>query len=314
MANLNRIKFKHRLFLAVLVLFISVSVQAQTGTVENSHNLFSEILDREMSYSVYLPESYHTSTREYPVLYLMHGMTGDHNDWIMKGEVQHIAGNAIAEGSAPEMIIVMPDGLYDSFYINNYDGSLNWEDFFHEEFIPEVENQFRISSNRNNRAIAGLSMGGYGAMYHGVKYKEKFSAVYAMSAAFLEVEPVENVEEKSDWDREFHQKTWGPLNEEGLPENYKEHSIQEMFLAMDPIEQEQGPWFPGDDREIPLPRIFIDCGDDDFLLNENMNLAKILNDKNVPFEFRVHDGAHTWEYWRTALAETMIFTGNAFRN
>ena len=302
-------------FLLLSILFVTATdLQAQHGTVDNSSIVESDILDRDMSYSVYLPESYHTSTRNYPVMYLLHGMTGDHNDWINLGEVHRIAGDAMATGDAPEMIIIMPDGLYDAFYINNYDGSIKWEDFFHEEFIPEVESRYRVDSNRNSRAIAGLSMGGYGAMYHGVNYKEKFSAVYAMSAAFLKVDPIESEEERSDWDRDFQRKTWGPLNDEGLPENYKKHSMHEIFRAMDPVEPPQGGWSPGGEEQIPLPNIFIDCGDEDFLLRENTSLVHIMNEKNVPFEFRVHDGGHTWEYWRTALEKTMVFIGDNFRN
>ena len=304
---------KHHYFLVTFCMLLTVSaVQAQHGTVDNSYTLQSEILDRQMSYSVYLPESYHTSNRDYPVMYLLHGMTGDHTDWIRMGEVQRIAGEVMASGGAPEMIIVMPDGLYDAFYINNYDGSVQWEDFFHKEFIPAVESEFRITTDRSKRAIAGLSMGGYGAMYHGVKYKEKFSSVYAMSAAFLEVEPMP-ASERSDWDREFHLKTWGPYNEEQLPENYKEHSIQEMFLAMEPVEPSQGGRNPQGNGEEPLPAIFIDCGDDDFLLRQNTNLIHIMNEKNVLFEFRVRDGAHTWEYWRTALDDALVFAGIVFR-
>jgi S-formylglutathione hydrolase FrmB len=299
-------KNSHLFIILPLILILSGIANAQHGTVDNSGVVKSEILDREMGYSVYFPESYHTSTRDYPVMYLFHGMTGDHNDWINLGEVQRIAGTSIASGTAPEMIIIMPDGLYDAFYINNYDGSIRWEDFFQEEFMPEVESRYRITTQRNGRAIAGLSMGGYGAMYHGIKYKEKFGSIYAMSAAFLEVTPMSE-EERSDWDREFHQKTWGPYNSEGYPENYKEHSIQEMFKAMDPIE-------PGQRNRTPLPKIFIDCGDDDFLLQENMNLVSIMKEKNIPFEFRVRDGAHTWEYWRTALEKTMVFSGDVFRN
>lgn len=304
----------HLPLLTAILLISATAVVAQQGSVHTDSSIQSGILDREMSYSVYLPESYDRSDRDYPVLYLLHGMTGDHTDWAIKGEVLHIVGNTIQNGDAPEMIIVMPDGLYDGFYINNYDGSINWEDFFHEEFIPEIEDRYRIRADRSTRAIAGLSMGGYGAMYHAVKYKEKFSAVYAMSAAFLEVEPLADGEEKSDFDREFHLKTWGPDNEDGLPENYKEHSIQEMFLAMDPVEESPQPWGPWSEGEAPLPAIFIDCGDDDFLLEENMNLVNILNSRNVPFEFRVRDGGHTWQYWRTALEKTMVFIGDNFRN
>ena len=304
---------KKSLILTSLLILIPLSIlQARQGTVDQTLTVQSDILDREMRYSVYLPESYAMSTREYPVMYLLHGMTGDHTDWIIQGEVLRIAGEAMADGSAPEMIIIMPDGLFDAFYINNYDESVRWEDFFHEEFIPAVESEFRITTNRNKRAIAGLSMGGYGAMYHGVKYKEKFSSVYAMSAAFLEVEPMPE-SERSDWDREFHLKTWGPYNEDQLPENYKEHSIQEMFKAMDPIEPTQGGWNPQGNSEEPLPAIFIDCGDDDFLLRANTNLVNIMKEKNVPFEFRVHDGAHTWKYWRTALHDALVFAGDVFR-
>lgn len=310
----NVMEWQKLFFPVILVFCLTTSASAQYGTVDNSLSITSEILDQEVSYSVYLPESYHTSTRAYPIVYLLHGMTGNSNDWITMGEVQRIAGTAMATGKTSEMIIVMPDGLYDSFYINNYDGSENWEDFFHEELIPQVEEKFRVTSTRNFRAIAGLSMGGYGATYHAVKYPDKFSAVYAMSAAFLEVEPVVSENEGMGGNQELYQEIWGPLNEEGLPENYEKHSIQEMFKTMDTFEQVEGTWFQGRQGETPLPRIYIECGDDDFLLNQNMNFVKILNEKNVPFEFRVRDGGHTWEYWRPALANMMEFFGDSFRN
>lgn len=297
----------------VLLLIMSLSAKAQYGTVDVSNSIHSEILDREMPYSIYLPESYHSSNRSYPVLYLLHGMTGNHSSWVHGGEVHRIAGESMAENRAPEMIIVMPDGLFDAFYINNYDKSILWEDFFHEEFIPEIENRYRILSQRNMRTIAGLSMGGYGALYHAIKYKEKFSAVYAMSGAFLEVAPMPE-SERSDWDRDFHLKTWGPYNDEGYPENYKEHSIQEIFKNMDPIEPVAGGWMPWGSNEVPLPQIFIDCGDDDFLLQQNMNLVQIMNSKNVQFEFRVRDGGHTLDYWRSALEISLNFFGNVILN
>lgn len=285
---------------------------AQMGTVDTSHSITSKILKREMSYSVYLPPGYNESNRSYPVLYLLHGMTGDHTDWVIKGEVGHIADNAIDHGGAPPMIIIMPDGLYDTFYINNYDGSIRWEDFFHEEFIPQVEQKFRIKQDRNTRAISGLSMGGYGSLYHAIKYKDMFKYCYAMSAAVIEREPVKEGQELSDFEKNFNLKTWGPMNKEGLPENYKEHSVQEMVKAMDAYKNAsaQFPMPPKPD----LPYIFIDCGDDDFLLKPNTNLVNLMKEKKIPFEFRVRDGGHTWEYWRTALKMALTEVGNAFRN
>lgn len=296
-----------------LMIFMSSLLFAQTGTVDTSLKMQSNILNREMSYSVYLPSGYNESDRPYPILYLLHGMTGDHVDWVAKGEVRTIADEAINSGAAPEMIIVMPDGLFDAFYINNYDKSIRWEDFFYEEFIPGVEKKFRVMAGRNTRAISGLSMGGYGALYHGVKHKDMFSTIYALSAAVLERKPVKKGQEQNQFDRDFGMKTWGPLNDEGFPENYKAHSVQEMFKAMKPYEAPAFGFFGGG-GEVPLPRIYIDCGDDDFLLLQNTNLVHIMKGKGYPFQFRVRDGGHTWEYWRTGLAVALEFIGAGFRN
>ena len=125
--------------LIVMLPLIAFESLSQRGIVDCSQVIKSEILDQEMHYSVYLPEGYNTSNRHYPVLYLFHGMTDNYTSWVSSGEVNRIASNTIASGESPEMIIVMPDGLIDAFYINNYDKSVRWEDFFYEEFIPQIE-------------------------------------------------------------------------------------------------------------------------------------------------------------------------------
>ncbi|PTB97603.1 hypothetical protein C9994_02230 [Marivirga lumbricoides] len=299
------------LFFLITILF-AVNSLAQEGTVDTSPTIKSEILKREMHYSVYLPEGYDQSVRDYPVLYLLHGMWGDYTDWVIKGEINRIASGLMADGSIPEMIIIMPDGLTDAFYINNYDKSVRWNDFFYEEFIPQVEKRFRILKNKNNRAIAGLSMGGYGALYHAISHKEMFKACYALSAAVLEVEPSkEGAGTNGGQGANFNTKLWGPLNDEGLPTNYKKHSVQEMIKEMDKYKT-PSPFGPG--AEKSMPAITLDCGDDDFLLKQNTNLTHIFKSKNIPFELRIRDGGHTWEYWRTGIALGLDFVGNAFRN
>lgn len=303
---------KYSLIIATMFLIINSSF-SQKGVVDCSLFIESEILKRDMHYSVFVPDGYNESNRTYPVLYLLHGMWGNSTDWVNVGEVNRIAGELIAKGEVPEMIIVMPDGLTDAFYINNYDKSVRWEDFFYEEFIPEVENKFRIVANRNNRAIAGLSMGGYGSLYHAVMHKDMFKACYALSAAVIEVEPLKEGEEQSEYDKAFQTKTWGPINDEGLPENYKKHSIQETFKAMDTYKT-PNPWAQMSGAEVGLPTITLDCGDDDFLLKQNMNLVNIMKEKQIPFEFRVRDGGHTWEYWRTGLEQGLKSIGISFRN
>lgn len=153
------------------------------GKADSTQTINSYILGRNIHYSVYLPYGYDTSTLKYPVLYLLHGMGGNHRDWILNG-MEYVMNHNISNETIKEMIVIMPEGL-DAFYCNNYNGGMMlYEDFFIQEFIPHIESKYRINTSRNGRAIAGLSMGGYGTTLHAFRRPEYFCAAYAMSAAF----------------------------------------------------------------------------------------------------------------------------------
>lgn len=131
---------------------------------------------QKMTYSVWLPNGY-DENKTYPVLYLLHGYeSGDpsHLDrcWVEKGNAREIAKQYVKDGGVP-MIIVMPNGLSD-FYMGA------WEQYFHEELMPKVEKAF---GGNGKRAIAGLSMGGFGTLYYTLSYPQKFTYAYAMSPA-----------------------------------------------------------------------------------------------------------------------------------
>src|SRR5690606_41575532 len=101
----------------------------------------------------------------------------DQTGWVQKGEVKQIADKAIAEGKSTAMIIVMPDAQTGQRgYFNSPDGSWNYEDFFFEEFIPHIEKTYRIRSDKRNRAVAGLSMGGGGAVIYALHRPDLFYA------------------------------------------------------------------------------------------------------------------------------------------
>ena len=136
-------------------------------------SLTSTWMKRKMAYSIWLPNGY-DSSKEYPFLYLLHGYGDDNNSWLDKGKARSIAKEYVTKGGTP-MVIVMPDGLT-SFY------SGNWESYFHQELIPAVEKAFRCSGKR---AIAGLSMGGYGTLYHALNHPGLFLYAYAMSPAVM---------------------------------------------------------------------------------------------------------------------------------
>lgn len=152
------------------------------GSLIQTTSIQSEVMELEVNYSIYLPNSYGITKSEYPVLYLFHGYGGNYRDWPQNG-VKSILDEAIEAGNLPEVIVVMPDGM-DSFYLNNFDQrALKYEDFFVNEFMSEIESKFRVDAKKETRGIAGLSMGGYGATYHAFKRPDLFSFAYSMSGA-----------------------------------------------------------------------------------------------------------------------------------
>jgi enterochelin esterase-like enzyme len=170
-------------FIMVSVFCLS-NLSAQSSMLDTTKTFKSEILNMTVHYSLYLPPSFNTTDTVYPVLYLLHGMWGHHRNFPDMG-IQSVMDAAIIDGYK-EMVIIMPDGL-DAFYCNDGDArNLRYEDFMYDEFIPALEDSFRVDTAIGMRAIAGLSMGGYGATYHAFKYPDFYSSSYSMSGAFLE--------------------------------------------------------------------------------------------------------------------------------
>ena len=163
-----------------------VTLLQSTGIELRDQQLTSTVLGKETRYSVYLPKGYFEGTKTYPVLYLLNGADGNHNDWLQQGMVNPYASTLAAEGGA-EMIVVCPNGCPDGqnvFYCDNFQGNgVNYMTYFFDEFIPFIESTSRVKADRASRAVAGLSMGGYGALYYGFLHQEMFCCVYACSPA-----------------------------------------------------------------------------------------------------------------------------------
>ena len=141
--------------------------------IKRNVTIQSTAMKQEMKYNVYLPPKFDENTA-YPILYLLHGAGDDQGAWLDKGDAQKIADNYIKNQGGTPMIIVMPDAQM-TFYVWN-----GFETYFHEELMPAVETKYKFSGKR---AVAGLSMGGYGTLYHALKYPTKFKYAYAMSPA-----------------------------------------------------------------------------------------------------------------------------------
>lgn len=284
--------------LMLLFVFSFVIGSFAQGFVKEKQVIKSAILNKEVHYSIFLPSDYYTSERAYPVTYLLHGYGDADDGWIQFGEVNRLADDAIKAGKIPPMIIVTPDG-FTSFYINTADGKLNYEDFFIKELIPHIEKTFKVKAEKRFRGIAGLSMGGYGALMYALKYPNLFVASAPLSAAVWTDNDIINLNEDM----------FNGLFGNSMGKNLKgKDRLTPAWLSNSPlaiIEKKSK-------EELSTVRYWIDCGDDDFLTIGNAQLHIALTNKNVPHEFRMRDGAHNWTYWRTGIIDALSFIGDSF--
>lgn len=285
---------KKLFFSWLAVLCATVLWAQQHGKVLESLTFESKIVPYTVKYSVYLPADYESSNRSYPVLYLLHGYSDDETGWIQFGEANLIADRGVANGDFPPCIIVMPNGKV-SWYVNSADGKDRWEDMFIEEFIPFIESNYRIRPKQEFRAIAGLSMGGYGSLNLAMHHPELFSSCVAMSAAVFTDEQVIGDQE---YDYYFGS-IYGPKPQAGVSEHWKANNPLHLLDRVDAKALKQVRWY-------------IDCGDDDFLSEGNAALHLKMREKGIPHEYRVRDGGHQWSYWRTGLFDGLKFISEKF--
>ena len=266
------------------------------GTVQESLAVKSTILRQDIKYSVYLPPDYSTSNRSYPVLYLLHGSSDNEVSWIQFGEINTTADKMISNGESAPLIIVMPDaGL--TYYINNYNDSIRYEDAFFSEFIPTIEKTYRIRGVKEFRAISGLSMGGYRSLLYALKHPDMFTACLAFSAAVrndsLMIKRLRLGEGNSI-------ACYGKLKGDTLPETWRKNSILDLATRL-PL------------SHLNSVKYYIDCGDKDERILGNSLLNFTLNTRKVPHEFRVRDGNHNWTYWRQSIEDGLKFLNPMFR-
>lgn len=277
---------------SLFILLIAVSSFAQTSQVFDNLSMKSNILNSDRKYAIYLPPHYDSSQRSYPVLYLLHGGGDDQTGWVQFGEVQHITDKAIQNGDATAMVIVMPDANTERRgYFNSPDGKWRYEDFIFEELIPYIEKTYRVKTEKRYRAVAGLSMGGGGSFMYALHHPEMFSSACPLSAST----GVRTVEET----KRYYERTGQEYSEKQIKEHLKLHNALELLDSV-----------PLDD--IKSVRWYIDCGDDDFLYEGNSLIHIAMRKKEIPHEFRIRDGAHEWNYWRSALPEVLKFVTVSF--
>jgi enterochelin esterase-like enzyme len=283
---------KKLLIAAIALLLGPILVSAQTGKVFDDLSLPSKILKSDRKFAIYLPPDYETSNRKYPVLYLLHGSGDDQTGWVQFGEVLSITDKAIADGTATPMIIVMPDANTGrKGYFNDIKGDWNYEDFFFQELVPFIEKKYRVKVEKRSRAIAGLSMGGGGTFMYALHHPDMFSSACPLSAS---VGPL-NLDDA----KKIVTHTLPNAPDSTIINYYNRYSAIALVNNMPEAQKKAVRWY-------------IDDGDDDFLFEGNALVHIAMRKKEIPHEFRIRDGGHTWTYWRGSLPKVLEFVSDAF--
>jgi putative tributyrin esterase len=284
----NRGKLSVRvLFLLIALVAASSGQEIQKRVVElrvaplhlvGTAKLNSKLMGREMPYRISVPDSYgNDKEKRYPVIVLLHGLTGHFDNWFARTKLAEYAMNH-------QFIIVTPEGN-DGWYTDSVSMPTDkYESYIIQELIPEIDKNYRTLANRKNRAIAGLSMGGYGSLKFGLKYPEMFSLAGSFSGALGAAS--------------FSEKTAGPIGKAidliYGPLDSDTRKANDLFRIVKDLSPE---------KLKSLPFLYVDCGTEDFLIQNNRDFMQLLVEKKVPHEFRQLPGAHNWEYWDSQVQE-----------
>jgi len=242
----------------------------------------SKSLQRDIRYRVLLPRGYEAGTERFAVLYLLHGLDGDYTDWTTNSKVQDYA-------QPLPLIIVMPDAD-DSWYTNSATVPADkFEDYIVKDLIVEIDARFRTEASRSARAVAGLSMGGYGALKFALKYPEMFAFAGSLSGA---LDAPLHLDERVPEYREKLLVAFGP---HGGPVR----SANDLFQLVARADAAH------------LPYLYIACGTEDGFLPINREFVSSLPGRKIAFEYHETPGDHSWDYWDRSVRDLLRSTAKA---
>ena len=238
----------------------------------------SECMNKDVPVNVITPDSYEDGL-EFPVVYLLHGYSDNHQRWATGGHIGALADKH-------DVIVVMPDGAYSSWYFDSpVDPTFKYETFVSKELVEHVDANFKTRKDRKARAITGLSMGGHGAMYLAIRHQDVFANVGSMSGG-VDIRPFPN-----NW---HLSKRLGTIEEH--PENWEANTVINLTHLIQPDSL----------------NIIFDCGVDDFFYEVNCNLHKKLLEAKIPHDFISRPGKHNWPYWFNSVRYQFLFFADRF--
>lgn len=262
-----------------IILLLALALMPANAAVIDSLQVHSKSMNKDIPVVVIKPADYNASV-EYPVVYLLHGYSGNQRDWFMKAP--EITGMV----DMYKLLIVCPDGGFSSWYWDSpVDPSSQYETFVSDELIKTIDGKYSTIKSRSGRGITGLSMGGHGALYLAFRHQDIFGAAGSMSGG-VDIRPF-----PEKWEMASR---LGKYSEQ--PERWEKNTVINLLYLLTPNSL----------------AIIIDCGTDDFFSKVNENLHQQLLYRNIPHDYISRPGAHTWSYWKNSIKFQMLFMKNYF--
>lgn len=259
-------------FACLLALPLCAQGKGSAVDTAEKHSFFSTALARDMPYEIVLPAGYAASQARFPVLYLLHGWQGDETNWVT---LTHLVENA----SAYKLIVVTPRAD-NSWYVNSAtEAKDRYEDYIFRDLVAEVDAHYRTIASPQERAVAGLSMGGYGALLLSLRHPGAFAFAASISGAFAGPSGIESVmpQLKPSTDVAF-----GAADSTTRRQN-------DIGTLLGTVDRTQQPYF------------FLECGASDPLLPSSRHVVERLSSRGFAYEYHELPGAHTWSFWDGAL-------------
>lgn len=262
-----------------LCFVLLVSLYAHASKVDTVET-YSAAMNKKIKAVVITPNAYQKN-KQYPVVYLLHGYSGNYSDWT----------KAAAVLQAPDLydqIIVCADGGFGSWYWDSpADPSFKYETYISKELVEWVDKNYSTIKSAKGRAIAGLSMGGHGALYLAIKHPDIFGATGSMSGG-VDIRPF-----PKNWDLA---KRLGKYSE--YSDRWEQYTVINLLHLIEP-------------KSLS---IIIDCGTEDFFYDVNQQLHNQLLYRKIPHDYITRPGGHTWPYWENAVKYQLLFFHNYFNN
>jgi len=262
----------------LFLMFVFFSAKAaKTDTIQ----VFSPSMNKSIKTCVITPDDYKKSNKKFPVVYLLHGYSGNYGSWAK--DFKDLARQVDQYG----FIVIGVDGNFSSWYFDSpIDPTFKYETYVIKELVPFVDKNYKTIASREGRAISGLSMGGHGALYLSFKHQDVFGAAGSMSGG-VDIRPF-----PENWDIK---KRLGTLTE--FPENWEKNTVTNMLELVK-------------DNKL---KMIIDCGVDDFFMDVNRELHNKMLTLKINHDYIERPGKHNIEYWENSLKFQLLFFDNFFK-